>query len=421
MFFHYLPSHDIKVVNRPRTPFLVVLGLLVLNISLGCTNPQSKSEKESSSSEARNDLDWSHKMQALSKTLSQLLPLVASRSQFEDEKNKDLIEKETQNLSRLAHSLHSGSKPSSDPSFQTMTGLFEEDIERALESLKRGNREYARSVLRDTTSYCIQCHTQSNRGPNFPRLSLDINTDDLPTLQRAEFFAATRQFDRALETYRKVIENESLAQTTPYEWEQACRASMAILVRVKQEPKAALDLLNSTILGHRNLPHSMKKTALAWKNSLSEWKKEKRKNKAATADAILAQSEKLLNQAHQRQEFPLDHSQDILYFRASSLLHDLLDTEGKESPLAAKTLYLSGLAAEATRDLNFWTLHETYFELCIERAPHTKLAEQCFERLNDSIVLGYSGSGGVHIPPEVGQRLSTLKGKAKSAPPIEIK
>ena len=37
--------------------------------------------------------------------------------------------------------------------------LFEEDLRRAISSLKNGNRESARLILQDTTAYCIQCHT----------------------------------------------------------------------------------------------------------------------------------------------------------------------------------------------------------------------------------------------------------------------
>jgi hypothetical protein len=59
--------------------------------------------------------------------------------------------------------------------------------------------------------------------------------------------------------------------------------------------------------------------------------------------------------------------------------------------------------------MSFWTLHETYYERCIHAAAHSAISKQCFERLSDSITLGYSGSGGTRIPPEIESQLAKLK------------
>ena len=57
---------------------------------------------------------WSAKMQALSATLSDLLPLVASKKKFADPKNDAAIEANVKAVRALAHSLKTGDQPSAD-------------------------------------------------------------------------------------------------------------------------------------------------------------------------------------------------------------------------------------------------------------------------------------------------------------------
>jgi hypothetical protein len=406
-----------------RTPKVAFLPLVVFAtglLAVSCTG-KSKTDHPAVAETQAPSPAWAAKMHQLSQTLSDLLPLVASRAKFAEEKNLPRVEADTRALRSLAHDLNAGPKPSADPGMKMMSARFEEDLDRALESLKTGNRDYARNILKDSTAYCIQCHTASQNGPEFTRLNLNINLSELNALERAEFFTATRQFDNALAEYKKIIADEPVAQADPFEWERAARSALAIIVRVKNDPQAAGDIL-SQIRQNPRAPKSTQEALPSWTKSVREWAKEKpAKSKttkkatpaANTPEAQLATAETLINKAQKGQEYPLDHSQDILYFRASSLLSDFLAHREESDALTAKALYLAGIASEATRDMNFWTLHETYYERCIQADPHSPLARQCYARYADSITLGYSGSGGVRIPPEVGRHLAKLKALAE--------
>jgi hypothetical protein len=387
---------------------LFVLSALLLSLvgfGLGCT---SKSKEADSSAETSAQAKaWPEKMQLLSKTMSELLPLVASKKKFADPKNSEAIESRTETLRKLAHSVKAGPKPNADPSMQVVSHLMEEDITRALEALRSGNRDYARNVLRDTTSYCIQCHTQSNNGPEFPKLTLDVKVKDLAPLERAEFYAATRQFEPALETYREALGDPLLAKADAYDYETAARTALAISVRVHKDPKEASALVK-TVRKNKALTPPLKTVSKQWEQSIQSWSKEKPTNDA-TPQARLIEAERLIAKAQKVQEFPLDHSQDITYFRASSILHELLQAPDRSDDFSARALYLAGLASEATRDMNFWTMHETMYEQCIRLRPETEQARQCYSRLNDSVKLGYSGSAGTNIPPEIKRRLDSYR------------
>lgn len=388
------------------------ISLTATLLVFGACSTGKKSDSSSTADQVpSSDQPWPIRMQALSATLSELLPLVVSRSKFNNAANFEKIETETRKLRSLAHSLKMGDTPNEDPSMKIMGGLFEEDIERALDALNAGSREYARQILKNTTSYCIQCHTQTGTGPEFPRLDLSLNTNELTYHEQAEFFAATRQFDRALEAYSKSLDDPNLAKFDPFEWEQTARAALSIFVRVKNDPDAAGKWINR-IRSHAALPDSIKSELQHWRNSIQEWRRERKPDLLDSPEKALARAEELIKIAQKRQEYPMDHTQDVYYFRASRILHEFLERYGPRHELGAKALYLSGIAAEATRDMNFWTLHETYYEYCIRVKPHSDLAQKCFERLKDSVTLGYSGSGGVRIPPEVSKRLEMFRGLA---------
>ena len=201
-----------------------------------------------------------------------------------------------------------------------------------------------------------------------------------------------------------------IAKADTFQWEQTIRSALAILVRVKKDSKAAGQML-AKLSRSDSIPAPFRKTLRNWEVEVDEWKKEPEfvKPKEIAPVVKLSQAALLVERAQKHQRFPLDHSQDILFFRASEKLHDFLSQPGAKPADRARALYLAGITAEATRDMNFWTLHETYYELCIRMLPHTPRAEQCFKRLKDSVTLGYSGSGGVQIPSSVATRMETFR------------
>lgn len=391
------------MIKRFMSPAVLVASALAAMLLL--SNCSSKSSKEDSHGTASKL--WPEKMQLLSKALSDLMPLISSKKNFSNPANAQIIESRTETLRSLAHSIKTTPAPNSDPSMQVVSTLMEEDISRALDALRAGQKDYARHVLKDTTSYCIQCHTQTHNGPEFPALKLDVKVQELPAMDRAEFYAATRQFEPALETYLGILANPAVAKSDAFDYENAARTALAISVRVHKNPKEAKEIV-STVQKNKALSASQRKVAQVWARSIASWSKEKPVQKP-TLQQDLAQAERLVGVAQKSQEFVLDHSQDINYFRASSILHELLQNPERTADFSARALYLAGVSSEATRDMNFWTMHETMYEQCIRLRPRTEQAKQCYGRLSDSINLGYSGSAGTNIPPEIKRRLDSYK------------
>lgn len=353
-------------------------------------------------------------MQELSGALNSLLPLVSDKGQFDDPKNFAAIDAATLRLKNLSHQVRKLDKPAADPAYDSIAKMLDEDLSRAVSALKNGQRDYARLTVRESIGYCIQCHTQTASGPSFPKLDLGFDPSKMSPLAQGDYFAATRQFDSALQAYLTGVKDPAYAKKDMFGWERAASSSLAISVRFKESPKEAKAITRAIVSNSQASP-SMKEAAAAWATSIDRWSREK-KNQFKGENARLDRAASLIAQADAGRESKAARSSDILFLRASADLHKWLSDHpqkpNSDGSTRAKALFLAGRAAEELRELNFWTLHERYYELCIDAAPGSDLAKNCFKLLNDSVLMGYTGSSGLRLPPEESQRLARLKNKA---------
>jgi len=384
----------------------------VLGAVLGFSMVVSASAKEAPKAA------FSAKMLKLAQVVSQTLVDTSSAGKFMDPKNAKRIEDNTKKLSELAHDIHKASvgastdviSPDGDVSVSLIAGLFQDDAKRAYDEFKRGNKEYARTVLRSIPGYCIGCHTRGNSGPQFIDLGTNAQLKGLTPFEKGEVFAATRQYDKALENFEEVFKKESSARDRQIEWEKAARYAVAIAVRVKKDPAQALNFVEK-IIDFKGAPQFFKEDANAWKASLLTWKKEM-STVPTSEEGYFAEAQRLMSQAMQSQMYLADRNGDVYYLRATQTLHDLLRLYPNGSK-TSESLYLLGLAYRALQGLNLWNLSDLYFEACIRKAPHTGVSSQCYRQYEESIFMGYSGSGGVSIPSDVRTKLFTLEGLAE--------
>lgn len=396
----------------PPFRFFIFVALLAPTFLLntGC----SSQDKPAISDVPPVGHDWSTKMQELSMALNKLLPLVSDSGQFNNPANDAAVNDATALLKKLSHQVRNLEKPAADPAYDSIARLLDEDLTRAISALHNGNRDYARLTIRESIGYCIQCHTQTANGPSFPKLTLGFDPSKLSPLGQGDFYAATRQFDSALTAYRKGVEDAAFAKRDIFAWERTARSALAIAVRFRESPKESKKIAQA-VSKNKSAPESLRTAANSWIKAIDKWSKEK-SPKNESGDAQLNHAEKLVTEADARVDVENEHGQDILYLRASGSLHEWLAANplksGANEANRAKALYLAGRAAEESRELNFWTLHERYYELCIETLPNSDLAKSCFKKLNDSILMGYTGSSGLHLPPDESARLARLREKA---------
>lgn len=362
------------------------------------------------------DARWNQKMQELSKTFSDLMPDIVSSGPVSPAQSRR-IENGAKQLMGLAHSIDikpgsNGAKmlPDADPTIQFVSDYFRREVTAAYANAKNGRAEYARSALRSVSTYCITCHTRHEQGPNFPELNLSTKVDKLAPMDRAQFYTATRQFDKGLEEYEKVISDSKIAKTRPLDWGNAVRQALTIAVRVKRDPKLAGEILGR-VQKLSEVPEFYRENFLGWLQAVNEWKKEGDKT-LESEEAHYTEAERLYEKAKASQQYPLDHSADVYYLRVSLVIHEMLSKypSGKRT---SEALLLAGAAYDLLENRMMSPLPQNYFEACIRHSPHSDVANRCFRRYEENVYFGFSGSSGTAIPEDIASRLKELRALAK--------
>ncbi|MCM0607167.1 MAG: tetratricopeptide repeat protein [Xanthomonadaceae bacterium] len=356
---------------------------------------------------------WSTKMHQMAQALSEILVDASSVERFTAPKNAKRIEANSKKLADLAHDIAKATQgaksdvisPDGDVSLGIISGLFKEESNRAYQEIKRGNKVFARSIIRSIPSYCMGCHTRGSGGPEFGELLTDAQIKGLSEYEKAEAYASARQYDKALTQFESVIKNAKFSRERIVEWERATRYAVAISVRVKKDPKKAI-AITEEVLGSKASPKYFRDDVELWKESLVAWEKEFSKT-PTSEEGLFVEGQRLMSLALSTQKYSSDRGSEVIYLRATQVFHELL----KSYPKGGKTsesLYMLGLAYRALQDLNLWSLSDLYFEACIRQSPKTEVASQCFKQYEESVFIGYSGSGGVSIPSDVRAKVLEL-------------
>ncbi len=177
-------------------------------------------------------------------------------------------------------------------------------------------------------------------------------------------------------------------------------------IRVQESPDAALKIVDKAIK-KPGLPEFITNDFKQWQQGLKAWQQDKRSPGTSAAE-LIATAKGLIEVAQKKQEYPTDHSQDVLYLRASNYLQQALKAKPSFEE-KAKIFYLLGRTYGTLRDALLWNLDQYYYEACIKSLPHSKQAEKCYKTLSSEIFFGYTGSAGTLIPADELDRLDRLQ------------
>lgn len=355
-------------------------------------------------------VEWKQKMQELASALADAIPYLYPAPEQDP---KGLSEK-LANIHEITRKLEDGMKhssqiPDSDPALPYIASLLNSSLEQARQGLNDGHADYAKSALRASVGYCIACHTRTQEGTEFPILK--AFTEPLKRaswIERIEFMTASRQFDSVLAEVTKELERKGEPTVNQLDLERASRIALSIAVRAKKDPAKAESVAKS-VARSKGASHFMKEGAKVWLKDIASWKAVAKKK--LKSDKEIIEAARLLIQHAREPGLPGGHS-EVDYLRASVLVHDLIKTF-PSSEYIAEALYIVGLSYDSLRELGLWSMHEMYFQACVSKAPHTELAEKCAKSYEASVVLGYSGSSGVHVPAPVRRHIESVKRQAK--------
>ncbi|MBC7420333.1 MAG: hypothetical protein H7328_06345 [Bdellovibrio sp.] len=344
---------------------------------------------------------WNASMQNLKQDMLTLEPFIFDKARFIDPANHEFLSKEIHKLAVESKNVkHDPVILTKDPTVRFVAEQFADELQKADENFKAGWPDYTRWQLAKVTSFCLECHTRIRQGPEFnPRDTARPFLNTLPVAEQIEFRIAFRQFNLA---YGLALKNLQQIQSSTMVHEDADRiARLALLVSVQhmQDIEKTKKIIQA-IERNSTLPLYLKKTNKLWKKSVAVWN-----------------PNEVFNQLPAIRNLISTRVSEIEDMRAIPALLRLL-TEGQNRSELGESLFLTGESYESLNKISMMSLHENYYESCVRKAPRTKWAQLCFDKLSNSVALSYSGSGGTRIPRDIKNRMEELQ-KVIQRPVIE--
>jgi hypothetical protein len=359
------------------------------------------------SSQGQSRAPIRQEMGGLFVAISDFLPLVLNKAEFESPKNAREVASLMNRLQDLSGKMTASTKrfADNDPSIPFIAEKFNEDVRMAIEMWNNGDRVIPRRLMRNVTDYCISCHTRTSKGLHLSDVIQSQRFKSMPSLAKAEYLAATRQFEDALKHYEHVLVDKPLAKTDPESWSLAVRKMMAISVRVQENASLTTDLLSKIQDTPESIPPSMRGEIAAWRQSAKSWMSERRP--ASMSDQERFELAKRLVSEGQALSAKVEGGALIEYMRASAIMHNLMGRV-KDGPQIQEMMWVAGQASENIRDLNMWTMQDIYYEGCIRKGKDKTLAGRCLEAMEKSLLRTYGAASKAGLPPFTKNQLDEL-------------
>lgn len=337
-----------------------------------------------------------------------LQPLLASSQAFSDPKNAATVNGSVAMLSRMKHQFL---RPFAQEPAAALGELFSDSIDRAEADLASNRPDAARARLRSVTGMCLGCHARQVSPADFLAAGKLAQGSGLSALERAEFFAATRQFDAALALWADALSAPRTSEADGYALSRALRSALGVTVKVKDDPATTIALLEPQAR-RSDLPAWQEQIHRRWLADAKAWQAENLVATKATPTALFTRATELVDASRALDNvFPRD-SERVKLLRATAYLSLALEREPK-AKWRGQALYQLGIATGAAFDPDLWELDGMYLEACVRENPHTALALRCFELLSERTTFSFTGSGGTRLPPDVAQRLDALNALAR--------
>lgn len=358
---------------------------------------------------AQTKANWSAPMQNMAWDVKKLVPYLYDREAYTNPKNHQEISRHLRDLAQAAHHVSpEAGKPfiGDDLLIQYSLKNLKDDLSRAAVSFESGQKDFSRMSAKASMNHCFRCHTVSNVGGT-TAWDVDFSSLNLAPIEKADLLVATRKNDQAMAYMEQLLNSGEMQKTYAYDFESMLRRYLALMIRVENAPTRALNQLEK-LMKNPDTPHYILEQAKGWQKSLKAWAGEKKQPAFKTPAQLFKGVTARFERAEAIQHFEKDHGGDVEYLRATSMLHQGMKLLKKPAD-QTRALFLLGKAYEVLDELGSWNLHESYYEACLIKDPKSEMARNCYNRLEASLFLGYSGTSGTHLPPEERNRLQKLK------------
>ncbi len=378
-----------------RVAVLSFTILLMSSIGFAFDLPNSKQKAELKSY-----------MQSIFQSITVVLPMHLSQKKFYDPAQHKLIVDHLGNISKQAQSVFKVLRQS-DEEHRILSQSLAEYARSAYRSFEVGAVDQAYYFTEELLETCLSCHTsrQSAQDSGFTTFAGNVDFDTLSPFAKAKFLSISRQFDKALVEYERILVKQppTLAEILHFD---PFLQYLTIGIRVRGENQRILNVLKK-LVKMKDYAASVKTDMSFWIQSLESLQLKKFKQGTA-----LAQAKLLLKAGRNLMEYPRDQAGAIYFLEASKRLKKFIQSKSIKSTERAEAYLLTGKSEMVLGRPFLGPEAKHYFEIAIMSAPKSETAKEAFSLYQENLIFGYTGSSGIHLPKDEKEKLEYLRKKA---------
>jgi tetratricopeptide (TPR) repeat protein len=340
--------------------------------------------------------DFKPHMRAVYSSLLTIFPLTLNTKSFTSKDNNKAIQA---NLNLIAqHAKEINTLAARDEKGHAYLSLqLERNARQAALKYKDGLHDQAHFFVEELYDTCLSCHTsRSSSGDSAFTMDLSKNVDmeAMGTFGKAKFLALSRQFDRALDEYERILKSRELSLEELLHFDPLADY-LVLSIRVQGNADRPLKTFNELL--KRPLPRPVKNDLEAWQKSLKHVKsRPKNMNDLEFARTLI-------------KDVNRDRTGLVNYIFASKYLKDHLKKVSISANDKAETYYQLGICELNIGESLMSGESGMYLEESIRLAPKSPFAKRAYELYEESVTLGYTGSSGINLPADEKARLDELK------------
>jgi hypothetical protein len=273
-------------------------------------------------------------------------------------------------------------------------------------ALKEKKYKIAQTKLKAVPAVCITCHTQDN---NHNKLFKNVNTKQFTNqFDLAEFYFATRNYEKALESYNKFLNKPDKTTDTENDINTSLEKILVIYAQIYKNPALGAQKL-SQYLSLTTLSQSAKLAVQEWVKGLNEIADKMKNEKNFQGNAARHFVSDYVKYLQRNNNFNFTSEKEKVYFvMLRGWLYEYLNSQPDPEEIPIILYWL----AQCDRALNshfFYSLADLYLKECMLVYPQHPYAQKCFRTYKEYIEFSYSGSSGMDLPSDVKNELENLR------------
>jgi hypothetical protein len=344
-------------------------------------------------------------------SLMELIPFLADKAAFQDQRNQEHIQK---NLRQLDDAFKAANHEAllKNELFAPSLALTRENLSESAQAFEKGKKDFAHWRLKELTAQCLDCHTRLPVGhsSSFQDGQRRIDEKKVKTpynLGIAQLIV--RLYPEAKSTFTRAVDDRLLKKQFQ-DIILPLKQILLIHTKIQRDPEGMLSVIRH-YESRQGFSRQDRDTMKTWKERLEIW------NKSPYKKAHLGSEEEVKKFINERLEplFKQDvylgkFDVDLLF--ASGLLSNFF-FENPQSALAPDLMLWLGRAEKYLQRENFFGSGDHFLKLCVKRWPASAAAKKCLDEYKESMTFQFTGSRGTDMPPEIQSELKELEALVK--------